>query len=123
MLETIDDVATVIAGVETLISLILAFVFTFVYALLFRWWKRPEGRAILYLFLALLSVSLIAVLAVWVSPDYWLRGIWRAVGWGFVVFALGNLLRLLWKNFRHGSNITVERKPTGETPIIRKHEG
>lgn len=123
MLDVIDGVASVVAGVETFIAAVLALIFTFVYLIGFRWWKTPEGRAVLYLFGSLLAVTFVAMLAVIISPDYWLRGVWWAIGWALVVFSLGNLLRLLWRNFRRDAHdFVVERKPTGENPIIRKHE-
>lgn len=115
----------VIADIEIIISLVLAIIFTAGYATLFRWRKTSAGRAILYLFTAWIVVSLISFFAVWVSPDYWLRPVWRALGWGFVVFALLNLLYVLGRSFfKHEHPLAyVEPRHTNEIPIVKKDQG
>ena len=120
----LELIALFIADIEVIAALVLAIIFTAGYVIFFNWRKTAAGRAIFYLFASLIVVSALSFLAVWISPDYWLRPVWRALGWGFVVFSLVNLLWVLWKSFRQDENplATIESRHTDEIPTITEKE-
>lgn len=119
MLEQIFNSA---ADIEIIVAFALAIMFTGGYMGLFRWTKTRAGRAIAYLFLSWVVVTTISFLAIWVGPDYWLRPFWRALGWAFVVFTLGNLLWTLYRSFRKHEHplAYVEPRATEEIPILKR---
>lgn len=111
-----------IADIEIAVAFGLAIAFTLGYVSLFRWRKTAAGQAIFYLFLSWVLVTTISFLAVWIGPDFWLRPLWRALSWGFVVFTLGNLLWVLYRSFRKHEHplAYVEPRHTNEIPIVKK---
>lgn len=109
-----------IADFLILIAFVAALVFAISYVSFFRWQKTKAGRAILYVFVSWIGVTLISLLARFIGQDYWMREWFRLIGWGLVVFAVINLIRVLWYNFVKGSApLSLEsRHDTASTPVI-----
>ena len=119
----LDLIFNITADIMVFVALAFAVAFVFSYGVAANWRKTKEGRAVMYVFIALLAVSLISFLAIWIGPDYWIRPFWRMVGWGTVVYAIVNINVRLWQNIHKGEDpITgVERNP--KRPEIPRQEG
>ena len=115
---TLASVFNLIADVAAIVVLIGMSVFILLYSLLYNWRKRRAGKSVLFLALSLVIVALISYLAIWVSPDYWLRPLWRMGGWLFAAFSVGYLLYALLYNWQNRHPIEIPRKlSTTEIPI------
>lgn len=90
----------VIADVGIIVASVGALVFVVSYASFFAWRRTTAGRAVMYVFLALLSVALLAFLGRWVGPDYWGRELARPLVWWAVALAVARLVWVLWSNWR-----------------------
>lgn len=107
----IREILFLIADIEILVALVAAVAFTVSYASFFNWRKTAAGRAVMWVFLSLITVSGIAALARWIGPDYFLREWFRAIGWAFVAYSVVHLVFVLWSNWGKGhSNLDLERK-------------
>lgn len=100
-----------LADVFILIAFSAMLIFTASYVVFFRWRKTKAGRAILYVFSALLAVTVLSLLSRWIGQDYWMREWFRVFGWGLVVVAVLNLVRVLWYNFvSKGGSLSLEAR-------------
>lgn len=99
----LPEVLNAVADVFIIIAFSAMLVFTVSYLLFFRWRKTKAGRAILYVFAALLAVTAISLVSRWIGPDYLFREWFRIIVWGLTVIAILNLIRVLWYNFVVGS--------------------
>lgn len=114
------DVLNTIADVEVFVAFGLSLVFTGAYMVFFNWRSTRAGRAIMYLFLSWIAVTTISFLAVWIGPDYWLRPLWRMLGWGAVIYALVNLvLTLVHYFFKKPEQIRLEARHTSDIPVVK----
>lgn len=117
------DTFNAVADVEIIIACVLSVIFTASYMIFFNWRKTSAGRAIMYLFLSWVFLTAISLAAVLVDPGYWGRPIFRVIGWGFVIFALGNLIRVLLYNFRvKAKPLNLEPRHTQEVPVVKRKE-
>lgn len=92
--------------------------FVILYSSFYQWKRRRAGKSVLFLALAMVIVAGISFLALWISPDYWLRPFWRMSGWLFAVYAVGYLLYALLYNWKNRHPIEIPRKlSTTEIPI------
>lgn len=92
--------------------------FVVLYGTFYQWRKRRAGKSVFFLALAMVIVAGISFLALWVSPDYWLRPFWRMAGWLFAVYAVGYLLYALLYNWRNRHPIEIPPKThTGKVPV------
>lgn len=105
-----------VADIFILVAFSAMLIFTASYVVFFRWRKTKAGRAILYVFSALLAVTLLSLLSRWIGQDYWMREWFRVVGWGLTVIAVLNLIRVLWYNFVTGG------KPLSLEPRTQPNE-
>lgn len=96
------EIMFLVADLTIIVCFAAAVIFVVSYATFFHWRKTKAGRALMYLFLAWIAVTVIAGLARFLGPDFWGREWFRVVGWAVVAFALINLIRVLWYNYRQG---------------------
>lgn len=113
-----SEALTAIANIEIIVAFVLTALFTIAYGTLFRWTKRAAGRAVFLFFCSVIVVLTLSLLGVWLG-DYFLRPLWRMLGWSAVVAASGNLLRVLWLSHRKGTApLFVEPRRTQELPVV-----
>lgn len=121
---TLASVFNFIADVAAAVTFGGMLVFVFLYSTFYQWKKRKAGKSVLFLALALVVVALISFLALWVSPDYWLRPFWQMSGWLFAVFSVGYLLYALLYNWKNRHPIEIPRKThtgrTAEIPVVKE---
>lgn len=118
------EIFDTIADIEVILAVVLAAVFTGLYAGFFKWRKTRAGRAVMYVFISWVAISLISFLAIWVDPEYWGRPFFRMLGWGAVVFAVCNLIwTLVHYFFKTPAPIQLEPRHTTEIPIVNSREG
>lgn len=104
------DIFNFIADIAAAVTFGGMLVFVLLYSSLYNWRQRKAGKYVLFLALSLVIVALISFLAIWVSPDYWLRPFWRMGGWLFAVFSVGYLLYALLYNWRNRHPIEIPRR-------------
>lgn len=104
------DIFNLIADIAAAATFGGMLVFVLLYSFLYNWKKRRAGKSVLFLALSLVIVALISFLAIWVSPDYWLRPFWRMSGWLFATFSVGYLLYALLYNWRNRHPIEIPRR-------------
>lgn len=104
------DIFNFIADIAAAVTFGGMLVFVLLYSSLYNWRQRKAGKSVLFLALSLVIVALISFLAIWVSPDYWLRPFWRMGGWLFAVFSVGYLLYALLYNWRNRHPIEIPRR-------------
>ena len=98
-MSELAHVLNAVADIFILIAFSAMLIFTASYVVFFRWRKTKAGRAILYVFAALLAVTAPSLMGRWIGPDYWMREWFRVICWGLTVIAVLNLIRVLWYNF------------------------
>lgn len=111
-------VLNAIADIFVIIAFSAMLIFTATYVTLFRWRKTKAGRAILYVFTALLAVTTLSFLARWIGPGYWGREWFRVAVWGLTVVAVFNLVRVLWYNLVSGTASRPLEPRTRPTDVI-----
>lgn len=112
------DIFNFIADIAAAITFGGMVVFVILYSTFYNWKKRRAGKSVLFLALSLVIVAGISFLALWISPDYWLRPFWRMSGWLFAVYAVGYLLYALLYNWKNRHPIEIPRRePTGAVPV------
>ena len=104
------------ADVAVIFTLSFYTLFTFIYGRFYQWKKRRAGRGVFFTMLTILFVALISFLAIWISEDYWLRPMWRALAWSFAAWAGAYLLYALLRNWNSGEKIEIEPR-TGTIPL------
>lgn len=115
---TLASVFNLIADIAAAVTFGGMVVFVILYSSFYQWKRRRAGKSVLVLALAMVLVAGISFLALWISPDYWLRPFWRMAGWLFAVYAVGYLLYALLYNWKNRHPIEIPRKlSTTEIPI------
>ena len=112
------DIFNLIADIAAAVTFAGMVVFVVLYGTFYQWRKRRAGKSVFLLALSMVIVAGISFLALWVSPDYWLRPFWRMAGWLFAVYAVGYLIYALLYNWRNRHPIEIPRKdPTGTVAV------
>ena len=112
------DIFNLIADIAAAVTFAGMVVFVVLYGTFYQWRKRRAGKSVFLLALSVVIVAGISFLALWVSPDYWLRPFWRMAGWIFSVYAVGYLLYALLYNWRNRHPLEIPPKPhTGKVPV------
>ena len=112
------DIFNLIADIAAAVTFAGMVVFVVLYGTFYQWRKRRAGKSVFLLALSMVIVAGIPFLALWVSPDYWLRPFWRMAGWIFSVYAVGYLIYALLYNWRNRHPIEIPRKdPTGTVAV------
>ena len=91
--------------------------FTILYSTFYQWNKRKAGKSVLMLAVAFVTVALISSLALWIGPDYWLRPLWRMIGWLLCAYAVGYLIYALIYNWRDRHPIKIDAR-TSPTDVV-----
>jgi hypothetical protein len=86
-----------------------AVVFAISYAAFFNWKRTPAGRGLMQFVVALIVVFFMAAIgtfvgAHYVDGEYPLKWFVRTAGYGYLVYAMVHLIRVLWANWHEGHN-------------------
>ena len=104
----LDDVFNKIADVAALSCFIGLVAFIALYMSFYQWRKRRAGKSVLLLAWAFVVISAISTAALWIGPDFWLRPLWRMMGWLFGLFAVGYLVYALLYNWKDRHPLMIE---------------
>lgn len=93
-------------------------VFIILYMSLYQWRKRKAGKSVLLLAWSFVLIAGISTAALWISPDFWFRPVFRTAAWFFGVYSVGYLVYALLYNWKNRHPIEIPRKDrTAEIPI------
>lgn len=104
-----------IADIGIIFASIGAIIFVISYAAFFNWRRTQAGRALMYVFVAMASVALLAGAGRWLGPEYWGREFFRPATWWSVAITIAHLVFVLWSNWR-------VREPLDIPSRIRKEQ-
>lgn len=107
--DLIADIGILVAGAG-------AIIFVISYATFFNWRATPAGRALMYVFIAMASVALLAGAGRWLGPDYWGREFFRPATWWSVAVTIGHLVHVLWASWRRTEPVDIRSRARKEQP-------
>lgn len=96
------DTLNLIADVLLLVACAGTIGFAGSYVSFFAWRKTQAGRALLAFSLSLVSVILLAALAVWTNNEYPFREYIRVTVYAGLAVTVWRLLIVLWRSWRAG---------------------
>jgi hypothetical protein len=88
---------TTFADLGVLVAMTGMLVFVVSYSSAFNWRKTAEGRAVMYVFVALILLAFSGLIVVLFGPLYALRWIVRPLVWWLVAGAMIRICVVLWR--------------------------
>lgn len=116
------EVTDLIADIGIIAASIGAILFVFSYGAFFNWRRTPAGRALMYVFISLGSVALLAFAVRWLGPEYLGRELFRPLTWWAVAVTVFHLVWVLWSNWRVESPLDIESRPRNRQPSDSKEQ-
>lgn len=99
----------IIPNILLVIGAIGAVVFAISYAAFFNWRKTSAGRALMKFVIGLITVFVINSIGTfygvqYTGGEYPGRWLLRTLGYGYLVYTMIDLIRVLWTNWHSGNN-------------------
>ena len=112
--ESTVAILDMIADTFAILSFAGISIFIILYSTFYYWRKRKAGKAIMYVSVAYVLVTIVSSLSIIFGDSFELRPVLRVPVWAFGVGAVGYLLYALLYNWRDRHPIEVLPKTSGD---------